>query len=204
MADAALPAHSLAEAYLFFMVAPCPRCDHGPLDAGTAKVTEDFASHTTKIARIQATCRACARAVDYDFRLPADGVPRGADPVVVNPADEPSRLIDVGQWLTLFRVMTEAASRECDRVQARHLGLEAAQCLEEALKFYTDSESDFPPPEAFFHDASRKRFYDHPKQFSRERLVDLRAKLPTQSAMRASLVSPPQPPKKKPWWRWRR
>jgi hypothetical protein len=121
-------------------------------------------------------------------------VPAG-QAAVVNPTDEPSRILDVGQWIVLFRMITERAAREIDKIQARHLGIEAAQCLEEALKFYDDVDNDLPPQEALFTEASRTRFRKAPEQFSRRRLIDLRAKLPSGSAMRASLSA-----KKKRWW----
>ena len=73
------------------------------------------------------------------FCLPhGTGTGAPGSPARVNPTSEPSQIVDLGQWLTLFRSIAEAAERESDKVQARHLGLEAAQCLDEALKFYYD------------------------------------------------------------------
>jgi len=97
---------------------------------------------------------------------------------VVNSTDEPSWILDVAQWLTLFSMMTEMAGKESDKTAARRLSLEAAQCLDEALKFY-EEDNDLPPTEAFFHQGSRDRFRDHPQQFSRQRLLHLRSRLPT-------------------------
>jgi hypothetical protein len=97
-------------------------------------------------------------------------------------------------------MIIEAATRETDKTQARHLGIEAAQCLEEALKFYDDVGNDLPPPEAFFTEVSRERFRDAPEQFSKRRLIGLRAKLPSMRVMRRSITSRG----KRRWWRWRR
>jgi hypothetical protein len=131
---------------------------------------------------------------------PARGGAADADgPTVVNPTDEPSRILDVGQWILLFRMSLEAADKEVDKVLARRLGIEAAQCLEEALKFYDEVDNDLPPPEAFFDEASRERFRDAPEQFSRRRLIELRSKLPSPSTIR----SRPSAGKKKSWWRRR-
>jgi hypothetical protein len=94
-------------------------------------------------------------------------------------------------------MITEAAGKTADKAQARHLGLEAAQCLEEALKFYDDVDNDLPSTEALFTEASRQRFRDHPEQFSRRRLIELRSKLPSAATMRSRLTSPG----KKRWWR---
>ena len=139
--------------------------------------------------RIPTTCGACQASAEHTFRL--SGRPDSSEgqttAAVVNPTDQPSGIIDIVQWVTLFRMITEAASRETNKVEARYMGIEAAQCLEEALKFYDDPENDLPPPEAFFHEASRERFKAHPEQYSRRRLLALRSKLPSMSVMRARL-----------------
>jgi len=135
---------------------------------------------------VVATCASCQIVTQLKFRfseapqaVPADQAP------VVNSTMEPSRMLDLAQWLTLFRMMTETAGKEKNKIAARRLSLEAAQCLDEALKFY-DADNDLPTQDAFFHDGSRERFRDHPEQFSRQRLLHLRSKLPTRGHMRPS------------------
>ncbi len=202
-----LVAHSLAEAYLYLLATPCPSCDRGPLEGGDAHRLDSPDSNLSHGGQcppqvlIDAICAACGETTSYTFGLPhglaADEPDKGA---VVNPADAPSRIIDVAQWITLFRTITEAAGQEADKIQARHLGLEAAQCLEEALKFYDEVGNDLPPPEALFHEASRKRLKENPQQFSKERLINLRSKLPTLAVMRSRLKARP----KRRWWRLRR
>ncbi len=208
MPDDMLVTHSVAEAHFYLMATACTSCGQGPLvgqeahpvDAAPGLVPEgdkkESENVTVRLWRITVTCAACQSVTSPTFQIPRElaGVPAG-ETVVVNPTDEPSRILDVGQWIMLFRMITERAARETDKIQARHLGLEATQCLEEALKFYDDLDNDLPPPEALFTDASRTRFRKAPEQFSRRRLIDLRAKLPSQSAMRASLSA-----KKKHWW----
>jgi hypothetical protein len=56
--------------------------------------------------------------------------------------------------------------------------MDAAQCLREALKFYDDEDNDLPPRNALFHEASRRRFWDHPEEFSRQRLLNALSRLP--------------------------
>jgi hypothetical protein len=205
--DEPLDARSLAEAYLYLMATPCAACSRGPLKGADARpyraVPTQKHPPPVNLWQIEATCAACQAVTTATFRLPGspDGVAGGesADAAVVNPTDEPSRILDVGQWIMLFRMITEAASRETDKIQARHLGLEAAQCLEEALKFFDEPDNDLPPPEALFTEASKQRFRKSPEQFSRRRLIDLRAKLPTTSVMRSRLLRG----KKTPWWRRR-
>ena len=200
MADLTVVAHSLAEAYLYLMVSPCDSCGKGPLRGGTS--TGVPSGDGGWVMRIPTTCGACQAASQHTFRLVArpDSTAGERAAAVVNPTDEPSHTIDVAQWVTLFGMITEAASRETNKTEARHMGIEAAQCLEEALKFYDDAESDLPPPEAFFIETSRERFKANPEQFSKRRLLDLRSKLPSMSVMRARL----QAPRKKPWWRFGR
>ena len=79
----------------------------------------------------------------------------------------------------LHEMYAESARREKNRAQTRRLNLKAACCLEEALKFYDEVGNDLPPSEGFFHEATRRRFRQNPERFSRRRLLDLRAGLPT-------------------------
>lgn len=196
MPDDPLPAHSLAEAYLYLMASRCPSCGRGPLKGSDARAVPEAVRAIT--VGVTVTCDACDAVTESIFQLSSR--PKTEDltaPAVVNPTNEPSLILDVGQWITLFRMIVEAADREADKVQARHLGLEAAQCLQEALKFYDDPDNDLPPPEALFIEASRRRFREQPQQFSKRRLIELRSKLPSVAKMRARLSAA----KKKPWWR---
>lgn len=199
MSDSPLVAHSLAEVYLYVMATPCPACGQGPLrGAGGTEVEPDKPDLHVALA---VTCGHCNQESNLTFCLPhgtGSGTP-GA-PACVNPTTEPSRIIDLAQWLTLFRTIAGAAEREPDKVQARHLGLEAAQCLEEALKFYQDADNDLPEDDAFWHETSRQRFRDHPEQFAWSRLLALKTKLPSVTAMTA-LLDPTEEPKKRRWFR---
>lgn len=171
-----LIAHSEAEVRLYLLAARCKACGRGPL---TAPPPDGEPVDTTRILSIDAHCEACTEPAALSFRLPARSEGDAQlSPGVVNPSDEPSQIIDVGQWIVLFRVFLESAKSEPDKMQARALGLKAAQCLDEAIKFYDDPDNDLPPPEAFFWDASRDRMRDSPEQFARHRLIELRAKLP--------------------------
>jgi len=199
MAQPSLVAHSLAETYLFLMVRTCCACGRGPLRGDDAKRIS--AEGRELVLSMAVRCEACSATEELRFQLPfGTGVTPDGAPACVNPTQHCSRIIDVAQWITLFRTITEAASRETDKAQARHLGLEAAQCLEEALKFYDDEANDLPGPDAFFHDSSRERFRAVPESFSRQRLLHLRSKLPSTEVMRQAL-SPTLKPKKKSWWK---
>ncbi len=203
MSHERLVAHSLAEVYLYLMATPCPACGKGPLEGADAKPVED-APHSRGASDLRMTvtarCRACDDERAMEFALPeGKGTDADGGPPVFNPTDQPSEIIDVAQWIALFGTITEAAGREGDREQARRLGIEAAQCLDEALKFFTDIESDVPPPEAFRLESSKATFHEHPQLFSRQRLIGLRAKLPTLSKMRSRAAQPHAKPRR--WWR---
>lgn len=58
--------------------------------------------------------------------------------------------------------------------------MEAAACLEQALLMYDDPQNDLPPAHALFHETTRQRFRDNPELFSRQRLINKRAALPSQ------------------------
>lgn len=202
--DDVLIAHSLAEAYLYLTATPCSACGQGPLEGADAQRVNDADAedHPAVLTawRIKAACAACGDVATVVFQLPdasiEDTEVHGAT-VHINPTQEPSRILDVGQWIVLFRMNTEAASQEKDKTQVRRLGLAAAQCLEEALKFYDDPANDLPPSEAAFTVATRERLRRAPQQFSRRRLIELRAKLPRVSAVRSQANST----KHKRWWR---
>lgn len=226
MNDEPLVAHSLAEAYLYLKATPCASCGRGPLEASDAPPADAQDKEEGLTVTLTVTCGACQSAATWTFQLPEgvacpsrrrrpppippskggrggvggatlDHATESESAVIVNPTDERSQIIDVGQWIVLFRMISEAAGGEADKSRARRLGIEAAQCLEEALKFYDELDNDLPPPEALFHNASRERFHRAPEQFSKRRLIELHSKLPITSTAR----SRQSVPKKKEWWR---
>ena len=202
----ALPIHSLAEAYLHLMVTRCPGCGSGPLTADESKVRHDA---DERILTVPVRCRKCGRerAFRYDTRgVEPDGflpVPAGTV-AAVNRTDEPSSIIDVAGWITLFTLILGGADKTTDPAAARQLKLEAAQCLDEALKFY-GPDNDLPPADSFFSECSRGQFRRRPETFSQSRLIGLRAKLPV--ARTADRVSegarePGRARRRRWWWPW--
>jgi hypothetical protein len=182
------------------MATPCPQCDKGPFAFSDEPTLPTGETPATATAR----CKNCDHEHSFRYTLPKDARVPDRDDLYpeINPTDEPSRILDVGQWITLFRIVLESASRETDKVEARRLGYEAAQCLEEAIKFYDDNE--LPPPEAVFTDATRQRLRSHPQQFAKQQLLAMRAKLPAMPVIRrhvqadqSGLESP-----KRQWWKF--
>ena len=202
MCDRSLVAHSLAEVYLYLMVTPCGQCGRGPLRGGDA---EPFRDEAAAGVSVEVTCGSCHHGQKLRFELSAEELTaartRPSDSVArINSGPENSRIIDVAGWLTLFRVIADAAAKTKDKIEARKLAYEAAQCLEEALKFY-EEENDLPPETAFYNETSRRLYREHPDRLARSRLIDLRAKLPTIDAMERQLAAFRN---RKRWWRRRR
>lgn len=207
-----LPIHSLAEAYLYLMITPCAACGQGQLVGDDARAHHD---EERRILTIPARCKKCdaRRDIWFDTRsIEAGGFQAVSAHTVatINPTQEPSRIIDVGGWITLATVIAESAQKAGSAAEARHLKLEAAQCLDEALLFY-DDDNDLPPAEAFFHERTRKQFQRTPEFFSRQRLVSLRARLPivytgSASPIEAGDTLPPVKRKRRRrwWWPWGR
>ena len=176
MSDAELRAHSLAEADLYLQAIACPRCGSGPV--ASIHSEDESADAISAVQRTEVgLCASCGSELRVVFQFPSS--PRSADPTVINPTEEPSRIIDLGQWITLARVFADRSAKSADPQHARRLNLRAAECWDEALKFYDDPENDLPPPEAFFCEVSRERFRTHPGQFSRKHLLHERSKLPS-------------------------
>lgn len=194
MDDALLPAHSVAEAQLYLTVSACRVCGKGALKRGDAR--PDITPERVHMF-FPTTCTACGMEAECGFRIEPGPIADGHDQFAnqINSSYQPSRIIDLVQWLTLFRLITEAASREQDRASARRLGYEAAECLAEALKFYTDEDNELPPPDACFTNNSRRVLRDHPEKFARSRLLGMRAKLPMLEIMARQAQ-----PEKRRWW----
>ncbi len=196
--DGLLTAHSIAEAFLYVRLTFCPRCRHRPIHAaGDLKYANAAAGEWT----LPINCEACRFDGALTFRL--EPPPSARHMARINPSVEPSQLIDVAGWLSLFRVILDGASRETNKEDARAMTLEAAECLDEALRFYPVGQ-DLPPATAFFNEQSSERFAQHPEQFRRSKLADIRSRLP--SPGRESSRSPQgRTPRARQWWKfWQR
>ncbi len=177
MSSTPLQAHSIVEIQLYLRIAACDRCGKGPLRCDDPI---GALGGPNPPAALNLSCTACSARWLQPIELvrpPTSDESNGSS--AINATSEPSHIIDLGQWLVLVSLLTDEAGRETDRVRTRELGISAARCLNEALKFFCDAENDLPPPEAFFHEASRKRFHDSPEQFSRQRIAGMKSNLPS-------------------------
>ena len=171
-----LEAHTIAEIILYLKVTGCDRC-------GKARQFDAAAIQAAKVpgnVTVCVQCPTCGTSVDLPFHVRDSNrtVPEGYPPAI-NTTQKSSRLIDLGQWITLAHLLIEEARSVKPKDRSRYLNLQAALCYDESLKFYDDPDNDLPPPEAFFTDSSRVRFRNAPQQFAKSRLIGERAKLPT-------------------------
>lgn len=175
-----LNAHSLSEAYFYLMVAHCTVCGEGPIQGGGGQIVDTHHREADQsTVSIHCKCRLCESQQNFTFTIPEKLAPLDSDkPNQINITTESSIIIDVAQWITLYGVLCESAHHEQNKSKARNLRIEAGYCLEEALKFYKE-DNDLPPESAFFHESSRERLANHPEQFSRSRLINLFASLPS-------------------------
>ena len=179
------------------MVTPCPQCGKGPWVVRSAQQPGDRAF------TVEAHCRECNDEKTFAFDIEHDTPLSGSESETINPASGPSEIVDLAQWLSLFYLLLERAATENDRVVSRQASYQAALCLAEALKFYGD-EDELPAEGAFFSAASREVFRGHPKDFARQRLVDLRSKLPAMNVMTRRIDRDHWVRHKKWWQFWRR
>jgi len=192
-----LPARTLNEVRYYLMVVPCPLCGKGPRELTTEREDEQIG----RPIRLEWVCSHCHRTQSLAVQLQQDS---GADddPECINPTDQPSRIIDLAQWLSLFYLMVESAARDEAKPAVRRKGYRAMLCLLEALKFYEDDE--LPPERAFFTEATAAVFREHPERFAKQRLRDLKEKLPAADTMRRRLVRE-EGGRQRRWWAfWRR
>ena len=187
---------------MYLMVTPCPNCSDGPWE-----ITAEYAgTETDQPGRmLLARCVHCGAEKKFLFDWTDSPEDRNDDSPnssveLINPADQPSRIIDLGQWLSLFYLLVEKAAA-AGRTDARRVGFQAAQCLDEGLKFYTEDD-ELPPKSAFFVTSSRQAFAEYPEKFARQRLRDMRSKLPDLRVMAAKVARDADAKQKRPWWKF--
>jgi hypothetical protein len=197
--DQPQPCHTIHEVAYYLMATPCPSCQSGPLTIDAIQPIEP----PGRIVDVQAVCSRCDARTPLRFELgvPADQTPPPDD--AVNDTDQPSELIDLSQWLGLHAMFVQQAQRAPSAADARQAYRQARLCLAEAVKFYPDDD-ELPPAEAFFTDQGRQAFRDHPENFARRRLMDLRDRLPTRAAQADAQPQPPaDPPQpRRRWWKF--
>ena len=197
--DEPLWAHTITEVDYYLMVNPCPQCGKGPM----VRTDTSCSPQSGEIVAVEAICNACSARTALRFACENQLPPGGLESQCISPVNQPSRIIDLCQWLSLFYRLIESAAAQVSSYQTRQNGFAAALCLAEALKFYGDDE--LPPESAFFSPQSLDAFHQHCEKFARQRLRDIQAKLPALPVMAYRLSQDLIPrSKKKKWQFWRR
>lgn len=197
MAADCLPAKSLVEAFLYFYVTPCPICKVDRLEPGEPVPVDGQSAFD-----VVGVCRNCGGSESFRFAVPIlPPVFERHDPVsstqAINLGTDPSKLIDLVQWITLHETLLERSSSALDQGERRWLKIRAGQCLDEALKFFDDmAEAMLDRTE--LAESSKRALTEHPQRYTRSRLIDLRNQLPTDEAF-AEAQSNDGP--KRPWWK---
>ena len=199
--DEPLWAQTPNELHYYLLVTPCAQCGRGPLvpqRPEPAAAGEEGASPASRQAVVRTQCKRCNAKADFHFRWeyvePADA----ADPDCINPSDEPSRIIDLGQWVGLYHMFSAEAGSSRTPAETHRASRQAWLCLAEALKFFAGEE--FPPESAFVTESSIRAYRANQANYAHTHLRDLQAMLPA-----PSLASQPAPPKQagaRAWWRF--
>jgi hypothetical protein len=158
------------EAHLYLTLNPCP-CggQDAHRDSGVRIEGE------TWIVRYTCVCEQCGRSRVAEFRQADEPVrpPAGSWSV----GEEPSELVDAGEWLAVSDLYAGAPGSpegldEAQRRQAREDLLSAAAAVREALKFFADD--DTLPREALWSERGLRLYDADPGRFDQERLESLR------------------------------
>lgn len=166
-------ARTFDEAYLYMELRPCV-CGESEFDKRTTSLVEDG----IPVERYTGHCPNCGRARQFTFRMP-DEPPRITFDMVYGWGDEPSRLLDPGEWLGVADVFEANARAELtgvdaadeDRLTRIFYQLSSAiAATEEATKFLP-AGADRIPEEALRSQPGRLRYELSPERFRRTNLA---------------------------------
>lgn len=163
-----------AEAHLYMDLHGCS-CGQG----GFARDSEVVALDDGDLARrYTGACAGCGTAREFVFRLPAEAVMPPAGRVSFG-GDQPSQLIDPGEWLSIADAYAAQAPADPAGLAPEHVRRgratldRGAAALDEVLKFVPEG-ADAVPAGAFFSDRGREVFAREPGRFRRNRLAAVR------------------------------
>jgi hypothetical protein len=153
-------ARTSAEAHLFMDLRPC-RCGETAFarDSSVVVAGDDLAT------RYAGPCARCGVQREFLFRLPEHVRPPRAGEVDFG-GDEPSELLDPGEWL-------KAADAHAGALGDRQALATAFAAVGEVLKFIPPGASAVPP-EAFRTYPGQSLYAAEPGRFRRDRLIAVR------------------------------
>ena len=175
--DAAVHVHSVQEEYFYMMVHPCA-CG-GPWHPDSQEMDE---GESRILHHVSATCFSCGKERTFHFQLDERPGPKG--PIrQINPTPEPSRALDLAEWLDLARFYLGRIERLEAKVEKAQSLLDARQCLEEARKFFGPGD-ETPPASALWSEKSRQAAGERPEAFRRPTIDGMLERLPPLERLR--------------------
>ena len=173
-------ARTYDEAYLYISLRPCV-CGETEFED---RVWQSMAAGGQTGERISGHCANCGRYREFTFEMPEE--PRELSfEVQYGAADEPSRLIDPGEWLGIAELYVLTAQDRLDAgdltedediTRVYYLLTSALAAVEETMKFIPP-DADSVPEGAFWSQAGRLVFESAPERFGRARLDQQREQL---------------------------
>jgi hypothetical protein len=164
-------ARTNAEAHLYMELNPCENCGETEFQPASAVIVAegDLAS------RYAGPCPRCGFQREFVFRIPEEVIfPDPAEPRFGD--DQPSVLIDAGEWLWVADLIARNVPAEPDdgmTADDRHRVLidlrTAAAAVTEAMKFIPPG-ADTVPPDGVWSARGRGVYDDEPGRFRRIRL----------------------------------
>src|SRR2546423_5039874 len=165
-----LRARSNAEAHLYMELNPCAVC--GELDVAPGSTITEVDGRL--VTRFAGPCPGCGTARDFAFHLPAEEPFQDEEEPAFGD-DEPSTLVDAGQWLWVADLIgqslpaDETGMTPEQRQRARFDLRIAAAAVTEAARFLP-GHADAVPVEALWTERGRSVYREDPARFRRLRL----------------------------------
>jgi hypothetical protein len=163
-------ARTFDEVYLYLDTRPCI-CGVSELnDRSTGPAIRDG----VRRVRIGGRCAGCGRPREFNFTMPIEP-PKVAFDVCYGEGDEPSKLLDPGEWLGVSDLYAAAAADQLENAdladagelaRAYNLLTSSVAALDEVMKFIP-ADGDTPPEGAFWTQGGRLLFEAMPERFER-------------------------------------
>ena len=159
---------------MFMALHPCEKCG----DESFAPLVRQVVEDGVLVTRYTGQCDTCRTVRDFRFRVDdewSDEEPRFGK-------DDPSELIDAGQWLRAAdQILADTPSNilgvsEAEWAERHYMFTAAAECVGEVVKFIPDG-ADAVPPQAFWTDSGREMRDRVTDRFERDKLEQLATKL---------------------------
>jgi len=166
-------ARTFDEIYLYLDLRPCI-CGETQLDD---RVSSSITVDGVPAERISGRCANCGRSRQFTFQMPP-GPPEISFDIAYGRGDEPSRLLDPGEWLGVSELYAVAADEQIGELdptddeavtRAYYLLSSSRAALDEVLKFLPPG-GDEVPEGAFWSQAGRLVYETASDRFTRASL----------------------------------